>query len=162
MRSIVRRLAVLALAPIAALGVVAVASPAQAVTIAQLGQMQHDILVRTNAQRAAHGCAALRSDAKIAYAARVQSNYMARTGVFSHTGSGGSTFATRIRAQGYTAPLAENIAWGYPTAAGVVSAWMASPGHRANILNCKAKAAGVGVAYSANGTPYYTEDFGSR
>jgi uncharacterized protein YkwD len=39
---------------------------------------------------------------------------------------------------------------------------MASPGHRANILNCKAKAVGVGAAYAANGNPYYTEDFGSR
>ncbi|MBW6437051.1 CAP domain-containing protein, partial [Actinoplanes hulinensis] len=38
--------------------------------------------------------------------------------------------------------------------------WMNSPGHRANILNCKSKTVGVGVAYAANGTPYYTQDFG--
>ena len=161
MRSIVRRLAVLALAPIAAVGIVAVASPAEAVTIAQLAKMQSDVLAGTNAQRVKYGCAPLRQDAKIAYAARVQSNYMARTGTFSHVGGSGSTFITRIKAQGYNAPLAENIAYGYPTAAKVVAAWMASPGHRANILNCKAKAAGVGVIFSTLGTPYYTEDFGS-
>lgn len=161
MRSIVRRLAVLALAPIAAVGIVAVASPAEAASIAVLAQMQNDVVAGTNAQRVQHGCAPLRTDAKLGTAARVQSNYMAQTGTFSHVGSGGSTFATRIRTQGYTAPLAENIAWGYPTATAVVSAWMKSPGHRANILNCNAKAVGVGVIFSAGGTAYYTEDFGS-
>jgi uncharacterized protein YkwD len=37
---------------------------------------------------------------------------------------------------------------------------MASPGHRANILNCKATKVGVGAVYAANGTAYYTQDFG--
>nr|WP_308129050.1 CAP domain-containing protein [Actinoplanes polyasparticus] len=37
---------------------------------------------------------------------------------------------------------------------------MASPGHRANILNCKAIAVGVGVAYASNGLPYFTQNFG--
>jgi uncharacterized protein YkwD len=37
---------------------------------------------------------------------------------------------------------------------------MKSPGHRANILNCKAKAVGVAVAYSAKRVPYWTQVFG--
>jgi uncharacterized protein YkwD len=162
MRSIVRRLAVIALAPIAAFGIVAVASPADAATAPLTVQLQSAILAGTNAQRVAHGCAPLRLDANIARAARGQSAYMAKSGVFSHVGSGNSTFDARIKAQGYTAPLSENIAWGYRTGADVVTAWMNSAGHRANILNCKAKAVGVGAVIAANGTPYYTEDFGSR
>ncbi|RAK24681.1 Cysteine-rich secretory protein family protein, partial [Actinoplanes lutulentus] len=54
----------------------------------------------------------------------------------------------------------ENVAYGYRTAAQVVNGWMKSPGHRTNILNCKSKTVGVGAVYSANGTPYYTQDFG--
>jgi uncharacterized protein YkwD len=162
MRSIVRRLAVLALAPIAAVGVVAVASPADAATAPLTVQLQSAILAGTNAQRVAHGCAPLRLDANLAKAARGQSAYMAKSGSFSHIGSAGSTFDARIKATGYTAPLSENIAWGYRTGADVVTAWMNSAGHRANILNCKAKAVGVGAVIAANGNPYYTEDFGSR
>ncbi|MBO3740117.1 CAP domain-containing protein, partial [Actinoplanes flavus] len=57
-------------------------------------------------------------------------------------------------------PSSENIAYGYRTATDVVTGWMNSPGHRANILNCKSKTVGVGVAYATDGTPYYTQDFG--
>jgi uncharacterized protein YkwD len=64
---------------------------------------------------------------------------MARTGTFSHVGSANSSFVTRVKATGYGAPLSENIAWGYRDGAQVVSAWMKSPAHRANIVNCKAK-----------------------
>ena len=39
---------------------------------------------------------------------------------------------------------------------------MNSPGHRANIINCDARAQGVGVSYAANGTPYITQEFGSK
>ena len=87
---------------------------------------------------------------------------MARTGTFSHVGSASSSFVTRVKATGYTAPLSENIAWGYRDGAQVVSAWIKSPAHRANIVNCKAKAVGVGAVYGANGTPYFTQDFGSK
>jgi len=43
----------------------------------------------------------------------------------------------------------------------VMTAWMNSSGHRANILNCKAKAVGVGLARKSDGTPYWTQVFGS-
>ena len=161
--SFARRLAQLALVPAALFGVVALASPAQAApTVAQLAALQNDIVRYTNAQRAAHGCGAVRVDVKLAYAARVQSGYMARTGRFSHTGAGGSTFVARVTKAGYAGALSENIAWGYRSGAQVVAAWMKSPGHRANILNCKAKAVGVGAVFAANGNPYYTQDFGIR
>jgi len=41
-----------------------------------------------------------------------------------------------------------------------MDAWMASPGHRANILNCAMRSVGAGVTYSSDGTPYYTQVFG--
>jgi uncharacterized protein YkwD len=85
---------------------------------------------------------------------------MARTGAFSHTGAGGSTFVTRVKAARYPQPAGENIAYGFRTGVDVVKAWMASPGHRANILNCKAKTVGVGAVYSKSGNLYYTQEFG--
>jgi uncharacterized protein YkwD len=124
--------------------------------------MQSDIVYWTNQWRAKVGCPKLRLDANLARAGRNHSTWMARTGRFSHVGVGGSSFVTRARAAGYTAARSENIAWGYRDGAQVVSAWMKSPGHRANIVDCKARAVGVGAAYSANGTPYFTQDFGSR
>ena len=159
--SIARRLALLALVPAALLGAVVVASPAQAAAATTI-QLQTDINYWTNRWRSKAGCPQLRLDATIARAARNHSAWMARTGTFSHVGGAGSSFVTRVKAAGYSAPLAENIAWGYRSGAEVVSAWMKSPGHRANILNCKARSVGVGAVYAANGTPYYTQDFGSR
>jgi uncharacterized protein YkwD len=42
-----------------------------------------------------------------------------------------------------------------------MDAWMNSPGHRANILNCGLKNIGVGLAYNTKHTPYWTQDFAS-
>ena len=159
--SIARRLALLTLLPAALLGAVVVAAPAQAAVPTTI-QLQTDINYWTNRWRVKVGCPQLRLDATIARAARNHSGWMARTGTFSHVGSAGSSFVTRVTAAGYRAPLAENIAWGYRSGAEVVSAWMASPAHRANIVNCKAKSVGVGAVYAANGTAYFTQDFGSR
>ena len=163
MRSLLaRRLATLALVPTALLGVVVVASPAEAATAPTTIRLQTDIVYWTNRWRVKVGCPQLRLDPNIARAARNHSAWMARTRTFSHVGTGSSSFVTRITAAGYRAPLAENIAWGYRDGAQVVYRWMQSPGHRANIVNCKAKSFGVGAAYATNGTPYYTQDFGSR
>jgi uncharacterized protein YkwD len=159
--SIARRLANLVLLPVALFGAVAVASPAHAAAPTTV-QLQSDIVAATNVQRVKHGCGKLRLDASIARAARNHSAFMAKTGTFSHVGSANSSFVTRIKAEGYAAALSENIAWGYRSGADVVTAWMNSAGHRANILNCSAKSVGVGAVYAANGNPYYTEDFGSK
>jgi uncharacterized protein YkwD len=156
-----RRLALLALVPAMLLGSLMIASPASAALVSEQ-TLQSQIVGFTNWQRRQHGCAPVRLDPRLTAAARGHSYHMARTGAFSHTGYGGSSFGFRIRYKGYTAPLAENIAYGYPTAARTIHAWLASPGHRRNMLNCQAKAIGVGVVYNSHGVPYYTQDFGWR
>ncbi len=49
--------------------------------------------------------------------------------------------------------------YGYRAANDVMAAWMNSPGHRANILNCSFSENGLGL-----GDPgyYWTQDFASR
>jgi uncharacterized protein YkwD len=84
---------------------------------------------------------------------------MAARDYFDHNSPDGKTPWDRIEAAGYDAPAAENIARGQPTPQAVVDAWMNSEGHRANILNCKIKAIGVGV-HLGEGGPWWTQDFG--
>lgn len=51
----------------------------------------------------------------------------------------------RMVAAGYIySSAAENIAWGYPDPEAVVGGWMASPGHRANILSTSYRELGNG------------------
>jgi uncharacterized protein YkwD len=160
--SITKRLALIAMIPATLFVMVAFASAAQAATAApaSTAKMQADIVTATNAQRVAHGCKAVVVSPALTRGAAGHSAWMARTGKFSHVGAANSSFAYRVKAAGYNRPLSENIAYGYGTGADTVKAWMASPGHRANILNCTAKAVGVSVAYSANGTSYITQEFG--
>ena len=56
--------------------------------------------------------------------------------------------------------LGENIAFNYPDTASVMTAWLNSAGHRANILGADYTEIGVGIAYDAAGMPYYCQDFG--
>ncbi len=158
--SFARRLAQIVLLPAALFGSVAVASPAQAALTTT--QMEAGIVHFINQERGKAGCSKLRTDGKLVRAARAHSAYMARTRKFSHVGAGGSSFVTRVQSAGYKSAMSENIAWGYRSGSTVVAALMKSPGHRANIVNCRAKAQGVGVVYTANGTPYITQDFGSK
>ncbi|WP_030441096.1 CAP domain-containing protein [Actinoplanes subtropicus] len=132
-------------------------APATAVTPAEL---MSEVVTMTNQQRHANGCGQLAVDSELTVASVRQSLYMARTGLFSHVWRDGTTFVARSHAAGYAEPSGENIAWGYRTAAEVMAAWMASPGHRENILNCEARSIGTGVAYGQNGLPYYTQVFG--
>lgn len=118
------------------------------------------IIALTNEQRTANGCGALRTDAALTAAARAHSADMVKNGYFGHTGADGADFTTRASRTGYASASAENIAWGYRDAATVVTGWLNSAGHRANILNCASVAVGVGIAAKADGTPYYTQIFG--
>jgi uncharacterized protein YkwD len=122
--------------------------------------LMSEVVTGTNQARSAVGCAQLVVDQELITASVNQSYYMATTGIFSHIGDDGSTFIARAQAAGYSSPSGENIAWGYGTADEVMAAWMASPRHRANILNCAAKSIGTGVVYGVDGLPYYTELFG--
>jgi uncharacterized protein YkwD len=114
----------------------------------------------TNAERAANGCPALAADDRLAAAARAHSADMAANNYFDHVSQDGRSFVDRVKAAGYPAPGAENIAAGQRTADAVVKGWMDSPGHRANILNCKLKALGVGMARGGSYGIYWTQNFG--
>ncbi|MGX6608133.1 CAP domain-containing protein [Micromonosporaceae bacterium Da 78-11] len=137
-------------------------SVAQKPAAADSAAMEAEVVRLTNKERVAKGCPALRTDSRLTEAARRHSGDMVQQKFFSHTGSNGSNFVAREVSAGYPkkGASAENIAWGYRSPQQVVTGWMNSSGHRANILNCSSVAVGVGVAYTAAGAPYWTQDFG--
>ena len=122
--------------------------------------LQAEVVRLVNMARADAGCSPVRVDSRLTTAARLHSEDMARQGYFSHTSLDGRTPWDRIRAQGYPSGSAENIAAGQKTASAVMTAWMNSPGHRANILACSSRAVGVGVGYGGPYGTYWTQDFG--
>jgi uncharacterized protein YkwD len=103
-----------------------------------------------NAERTAAGLPEVTQDDTLGDAAQKYAAYMAEADFFSHRGPDGSSLVTRAEAAGYTAWsfLAENLAAGQPTPQRVVSAWMKSPTHRANILAPEAKQVGIGKAHN--------------
>jgi hypothetical protein len=56
---------------------------------------------------------------------------------FSHTGADGSSFSSWFKKAGYDnyAIVGENLAMGYFNQPDIMSAWLASPKHRENIIN---------------------------
>ena len=111
----------------------------------------------TNVERGKAGCAAVTTDTRLAAAALAHSQDMVDRDYFSHTSPDGKGPGDRATAAGYPSWSGENIAAGYPTPAAVVQGWMDSPGHKANILNCRSKATGVGYDARKN---MWTQMFG--
>ena len=118
-----------------------------------------EVLARVNAERTANGCSPLAWDETLAQVARLHSADMAARDYMDHTNPDGLNPFDRAAAAGTTAS-AENIAAGQPTAADVMASWMASPGHRANILNCGLTRIGVGVGYGGSYGINWTQLFG--
>ncbi|NYI71749.1 uncharacterized protein YkwD [Naumannella cuiyingiana] len=122
---------------------------------------EREVLRLVNVERAKVGCPAVREHTTLATVARAHSVDMARYDYFSHTGRDGRSPFDRMRDAGYTGSvMAENIAAGQQTPAAVMKSWMNSSGHRANILNCRYRDLGVGVARGGSYGIYWTQNFG--
>jgi uncharacterized protein YkwD len=79
----------------------------------------------------------------------------------ANTTNTGGNYATRAQQAGYRNPLGENVAHGPTTAAAVVQQWLSNGGSKAKMLDCSATNIGVGVAQAADGSLYWTVDFGN-
>ncbi len=84
-------------------------------------------------------------DRHLARAAQEHARDMVDNNYFSHTSLDGRSFVDRINATAYAgSPRGENIAKGQRTPEQVMSSWMGSSGHRANILSAGSNEIGVG------------------
>ncbi|MBF8188492.1 CAP domain-containing protein [Nonomuraea sp. K274] len=115
----------------------------------------------TNSARSRHGCGPLRVNGGLTRSARTHSLEMARTGQLTHNSPNGASPWDRMERAGYQWGEAENIGAGYTTPEEAVRGWLDSRDQRRNILNCRLKAIGVGVASGPKG-PWWTQDFGTQ
>ncbi|GLY39034.1 hypothetical protein Amsp01_050580 [Amycolatopsis sp. NBRC 101858] len=119
------------------------------------------VLQETNKYRAQAGCPALVGNGQLTVAAQVHTDEMAKYRYMSHTGVAGDNPDDRITGAGYPwKRWGENIAAGQRTPQQVVTWWMNSPPHKANILNCAFRE--IGIWYTLGGArTYWTQDFGT-
>jgi uncharacterized protein YkwD len=115
-----------------------------------------------NAHRAQMGLQPLTVSPTLTDAATWKARHMAAYAYLTHDDQGPAprSASDRMAACGYpSATWGENIAMGYATPQAVVDAWLASPGHRANIERADYVATGVAVA--GTDQSYWAESFGS-
>ncbi len=166
MRSPARRLVpfapiVIAFVLLAGLAPTAFAADTAAVSGSALAAAEADALTLTNRRRASAGLVALRHDGRLAALARERALYMARTGTFSHTQSGGTDVFDLIEARDIAwYGAGEIIAWNTAaaldySAAFAVQGWMNSPSHKAIVMSKGYNYVGFGLAIASNGKRYW-------
>src|SRR6516165_669554 len=145
-------------------------------TAHDLGRVRDATLCLVNRQRVIRGERPLALNTRLQRTAQGHSRDMARRDYFDHSQGRADTLLRRMRAAGYIFSsrigyeIGENIGWGtlwLATPRAMVAAWMASPGHRANILDPRFHDTAVGVSAHppsslARGEAgaIYTQDFG--
>jgi len=116
-----------------------------------------EVLRLVNVERSKQGLSPLTTTTTLKAAADKRAQETAVS--FSHTRPNGTTFSTVLKEYGISYRTAgENIAYGQRTPQEVVTAWMNSSGHRANILNGNFNKIGIGV-YQKNGVIYWSQLF---
>ncbi|HEX3874803.1 MAG TPA: CAP domain-containing protein [Solirubrobacteraceae bacterium] len=142
-----------------------------------LARVRAATLCLINAKRSAHGLRPLRENAPLQAAAEAHTAQMVARDYFDHVGPAGESPLRRALRAGYATAseirwFGENIAaasGSLATPAATVASWMASPPHRAQILNPAFRDTGIGVVAGLPRTlgmgrsgATYAEDFGTR
>jgi uncharacterized protein YkwD len=130
------------------------------------------VLTRLNAIRVSHGLVPLVLNEQLSAAAIKHSTEMLVHGYFSHDSYDGSSYQKRITRYYHKGKVGENLLWSTPDvgAARALVLWMATPEHRAAILDSHWRAIGIGAVHSASAPGKYrgrpttviTTDFGVR
>ncbi len=105
------------------------------------------IVTQTNMARSARGVAALKTNTALTKAAQAKANDMVANGYFAHISPKKVTPWYWFKKAGYSYTYAgENLAIDYASSEDVISAWLDSPTHRANLLGTRYKEIGVATA----------------
>ncbi|MEU6132604.1 CAP domain-containing protein [Saccharopolyspora sp. NPDC047091] len=137
------------------------ASPAHA-DEPRLDALTAEIVDRTNQVRAEAGCGPLAPAPGLEQSAQAHAADMAEQNYFAHSDA---VSPARALPHAEVLPraevLGENIAAGNAAAAETFHQWITSPGHRANILDCRFTGIGVGHAYDPSSTygHYWVQEF---
>jgi uncharacterized protein YkwD len=141
---------------------------AHAASVSERNRLESVLVSRINDVRRSHGLRAIRVVPRLAGAADRHASSMAAAAYFRHElftprrDPDWTRFGTWIRwfypGPGYTSWSAgENLAWGAPglTARQAVRRWLASPGHRANLLEPRWRNLGVAAVHVSNPVGYF-------
>jgi uncharacterized protein YkwD len=131
----------------------------------ELAYIEAQTVYLGNLARRDNGLPPLRWNAQLTEAARWfswDSTENQPPGFCDHRDSQGHWPDYRVRAFGYLGSAgAENAYCGFVTPQQAIDGWMASPGHRANLLGSGAREVGLGYYRRASdGRAYVTQDFG--
>ena len=168
-------LVALALTLVSVSAATAATQPARTLTAAD--RLETQVLAELNAIRKRHGLVPLRLSRPLSTAADSHSRAMGTYGFFAHESRDGSAFWKRVQRyygpRGYaTWSVGENLLWssGRLSAAHALELWMASPGHRKNILTPRWREIGISALTVASAPGVFggydvvivTTDFGVR
>lgn len=149
--------------------VMAVPSSASPMPLSEdLNSLARRAVELTNQERMKAGLLPLKWNDSLAAAGAAYAQELATRNFFGHDSPEGSTPVERARRAGYPAYgwggvyVGENLARAYPTPEGAMQGWMASEGHRTNLLNPKYREIGVGIAVASSGALVWAQEFGSR
>ncbi|MET4560059.1 SafA/ExsA family spore coat assembly protein [Lysinibacillus parviboronicapiens] len=134
-------------------------NPGQKINIPTKEQatVEQEVVKLVNAEREKAGLSPMKEDWELSRVAQYKSQDMLDKKYFDHTSPTYGTPFTMMKNFGITYKSAgENIAKGQRSAAEVVTAWMNSEGHRANIMS--KNFTHIGVGYVAEGN-YWTQMF---
>ena len=144
---------------------------------ANLSSLESGVLSQINVFRRNHHLAPLALNVKLGAAAREHTVQMAQDGYFAHESADGALFWKRIQAFYGSSPwsfwsVGENLLWSSPdvTPAKALQMWLASPEHRANLMNPRWREIGVSAVHVDAAPGVYkglpvtivTTDFGVR
>ena len=115
----------------------------------------YSVLDLVNSYRSQNGLGALSFDAELMEAAAIRAAEIKE--VFDHTRPNGESCFTICDDMEWYA-LGENIAAGYSSASSVMTGWMNSSGHRANILSSNFNSIGIGC-FVSGGRYYWVQIF---
>jgi len=133
--------------------------------VSGLSDQETEILGLVNRQRVRNGLAPLKFSPRLAVIARGHSYDMAMRHYLAHNSPDGVAPADRISGVGIGyRVVGENIymddsADSADVAQRAMNGWLKSPEHLANIVSGKFTETGVGIAHSADGGTYVTQDF---
>jgi uncharacterized protein YkwD len=121
---------------------------------------EEQVVELTNIERAATGLPPLKQAALLEGVAEAHSQRMAEGDFVMHCDPESKLLPwERMTRSGYIWNWAgENLAAGYSTPAAVMTGWMGSAGHRANILSPNVVEIGVGYYYQADDAPTVRQD----
>ena len=144
---------------------------------AALSPLESGVLVDINNFRRAHHLPPLKLNTRLSAAARAHTDEMAQQGYFAHDSANGSAFWKRIQGFYGSSPwrywsVGENLLWSSPDVSPghALQMWLASPEHKANLMNPRWREIGVAAVHEAAAPGVFkgldvtivTTDFGVR